>query len=254
MVRRQQRQTARRTRDTAGGPGPSLGPSRREQGKARTRSALIRAAERLIADGGTDASILQITEAADVGLGSFYNHFDSREALFGAAVDEALETVGKLLDQLGARLDDPAEVFAQSFRLTGRLLRREPALMHVALSEGPALMQTGKGLAPRARRDIEAGIRSGRFSFQHAELALAITVGAVLGLAELLRQSPRSDGDADTDVTAAALLTMLGVPRAEADEISRRPLPKGLTPALTRGSPAFGGRTSRYERSGVEGQ
>src|SRR5579864_9602445 len=118
MVRRQQRPTARRTEDKAAQQ-PSPGPSRREQGKARTRSALIRAAERLIADGRTDASILQITEAADVGLGSFYNHFDSREALFGAAVDEALETVGKLLDQLGARLDDPAEVFAQSFRLTG---------------------------------------------------------------------------------------------------------------------------------------
>ena len=31
--------------------------------------------------------VLEITQAADVGMGSFYNHFDSKEQLFQAAVN-----------------------------------------------------------------------------------------------------------------------------------------------------------------------
>jgi AcrR family transcriptional regulator len=74
--------------------------------------------------------ILEITQAADVGLGSFYNHFDSKEELFRAAVDDALGLFAAVLDELTANLDDPAHVFAQGFRLTGaaapRSARAEP--------------------------------------------------------------------------------------------------------------------------------
>ena len=41
--------------------------------KARTRAALIRAAQTLIAQGRMNVPILEITQAADVGMGSFYN-------------------------------------------------------------------------------------------------------------------------------------------------------------------------------------
>ena len=58
--------------------------SRLDRRKARTRQALIDAAVRLIAEGrGDRASIQEITEEADIGFGSFYNHFDSKEQLFG---------------------------------------------------------------------------------------------------------------------------------------------------------------------------
>jgi AcrR family transcriptional regulator len=44
---------------------------------------LIDAASGLIAEGrGERASIQEITGRADVGFGSFYNHFESKEQLF----------------------------------------------------------------------------------------------------------------------------------------------------------------------------
>src|ERR1700752_711064 len=94
--------------------------NRLERRKARTRAALISAAQGFIAAGNLNVPILEITQAADVGLGSFYNHFESKEELFEAAVEDVLELLGGLLDELTAGLDDPAEVFAQSFRLFGR--------------------------------------------------------------------------------------------------------------------------------------
>ena len=57
--------------------------SRLDRRRARTRQALIGAAARLIAEGrGERASIQEITEEADIGFGSFYNHFDNKEQLF----------------------------------------------------------------------------------------------------------------------------------------------------------------------------
>jgi AcrR family transcriptional regulator len=50
-----------------------------------------------------------------VGMGSFYNHFESKEQLFHAAVEEALDAHGALLDRLSADTDDPAEGLRAQF-------------------------------------------------------------------------------------------------------------------------------------------
>ena len=96
--------------------------SRLDRRKARTRQALIDAAVRLIAEGrGDRASIQEITEEADIGFGSFYNHFDSKEQLFATASEEVLERWGQLIDRASAGITDPAELFAVGTRITGRL-------------------------------------------------------------------------------------------------------------------------------------
>ena len=136
-------------------------PHRRDRRKAQTRAALVRAAQAFLRAGKTDVPILEITQAADVGMGSFYNHFDSKEQLFQAAVEDALDAHGALLDELTAGIDDPAEVFARSFRLTGRLHRRQPDLSKVLLRHGLAIADLGQGprppSAPRHRRGRPCG-------------------------------------------------------------------------------------------------
>src|SRR6188472_473447 len=125
--------------------------NRLDRRKARTRAALIRAAQMLIAEGRTNAPILEITQAADVGMGSFYNHFQTKEELYEAAVEAVMDGYGQLLDELTKDIEDPAEVFACSFRLTGRLQRREPELSLVFLNNVLRLLSANSGLAPRVR-------------------------------------------------------------------------------------------------------
>jgi AcrR family transcriptional regulator len=198
--------------------------NRLERRKQRTRAALIRAAQGFIAEGKLNAPVLEITQAADVGMGSFYNHFDSKEQLFEAALREIFELHGALLDRLPP-VDDPAETFARSFRLTGRLLRRRPQECQVLLNVGLASMLSDQGLAPRALRDIKAAVRAGRFHLLDAELALTLAAAALLGLGQLLHDQPgRDDADA-SDRLAESLLRVYGVPADEAEEICRRPLP-----------------------------
>ncbi|WP_106400656.1 TetR/AcrR family transcriptional regulator [Actinocorallia populi] len=209
-------------------------PNRLDRRKARTRAALVRAAQAFIAQGDVNVPILEITQAADVGLGSFYNHFDSREHLFDAAVEEALDQHGALLDELTAPLDDPAEIFAQAFRLTGRLHRRHPELSKVLLNNALTMISSAKGLAPRARRDIEAGMRTGRFTAVHdPDLSLAIAAGTTIALGHLLHEHPERDDASTTDRLAEDLLRVFGLSPAEAAEICHRPLP-GLAALLDR--------------------
>lgn len=205
---------------------PSQQPvSRLERRKQRTRAALIKAAKSFIAAGKLNVPVLEITQAADVGMGSFYNHFDSKEQLFDAAVAEVLDAHGALLDSLTSSLEDPAETFACSFRLTGRLFRRRPTESQIMLANGIALLSSDLGLAPRALRDIEAAVRAGRFTVEDPELALSVAGGALLGLGNLLRNQPDRDDEAAADAVTEDVLRLFGLPADEAREICRRPLP-----------------------------
>ncbi len=111
--------------------------SRGERRKARTRQMLIDAARVMLAGGtATEASIQEITDAADVGFGSFYNHFSTKSELFEAAVADVLEELGELFDRLSVDVGDAATAFAQSVRLTLRLCRSRPQISAVLVRHG----------------------------------------------------------------------------------------------------------------------
>jgi AcrR family transcriptional regulator len=205
--------------------GQPVANNRLERRKMRTRAALVRAAQSFIAAGKLNVPVLEITQAADVGMGSFYNHFDSKEELFQAAVNEALDELGAILDKLTAEGEDPAETFARSFRLVGRLFRRRPEMCRVLLSAGLTLISADRGLAPRALCDITLAVRAGRFTVDDPELALSVVGGALLALGQLLHDQPeRCDAEA-ADRATRGVLIMFGLPADEAEEICRRPLP-----------------------------
>jgi AcrR family transcriptional regulator len=199
--------------------------NRQERRKERTRLALVRAAQSFMAAGNLNVPILAITQAADVGMGSFYNHFDSKDELFRAALEEALDTLGALLDELTVHVDDPVQVFAQSFRLVGRWHRRNPELSRVLLNSRLALGGSKRGLTPRARRDIGDGAQAGRFTVRDPELAATIVGGTALALGQFLRDHPERDDADTTDQVTEDLLRMLGVSAREAQRACSLPLP-----------------------------
>ncbi len=206
--------------------------SRVERRKARTRAALVRAALDFVANGNVNAPVLEITQAADVGNGSFYNYFASKEELWSAAVDEALASVGAYLDTLTVGLDDPVEKFTQSFRLSGRLFRMEPQLSRVLLTAEAAVVASERGLAPRSRRDIESATKQGRFDVEDSELALALVSGTLLSMGRLLLEDSDRDEASTVDRTTVRVLRALGVPACEAEELCSKALPQSYRGAL----------------------
>jgi AcrR family transcriptional regulator len=200
-------------------------PNRLERRKKRTRAALIKAAQDFIAAGRLNVPVQDISHAADVGVGSFYNHFDSKEQLFQVAVNEVLDAHGAVLDALTADIEDPAEIFATNYRLSGRLLRRRPDMSRVLLNNGLALVTADRGMAPRAKRDIAAAAAAGRFQVSDPQLAVAMVGGALLGLAQLLHDEPDRDEAETTDQATEDVLRLLGLSRQQARRICQKPLP-----------------------------
>ena len=206
--------------------GTTAGPTRLDRRKARTRQALIDAAVRLIAEGrGDRASIQEITEAADIGFGSFYNHFESKEQLFETASTEVLERWGRMIDRATSGLTDPAEVFSTSLRLSARLGWTHPEVARFITGAGLDLLDVAGGLAPRALRDIQAGQAAGQFSVADANVALSAVAGGLIGLLRLHQRHPERVQESAVDELAEACLRLLGLPAAKARRLAGLPLP-----------------------------
>ena len=217
---------------------PSARAPRGERRKKETRARLLLAALRLMAAKGKDGvAINEITDAADVGFGSFYNHFESKEAIHAALVDWVFEQFANSLDQALAPTEDPAEIVSLSIRHTLLRAAREPLWGQFLIREGFSPSVLDRGLGNRLLRDIEKGVQAGRFVAEDLLITLAAVGGtalAAISFAVMFNPAgPQSEaltrhgftGEKWAERTAAACLTVLGLSRAEAETIAVRPLP-----------------------------
>ncbi len=205
-------------------------PTRLDRRKARTRGALVKAARSIISEGrAASASIQDITDTADIGFGSFYNHFDSKDELFRAAAQEVLEEWGDLIDGVTAPIEDPREVFAVSLRVSGRLAWTHDEIARVIVNHGFDFTDTDtdNGLAPRAFRDLQIAKDAGAIDIASVPLTLAMVGGAIIGVLRMRIEHPDIMTPNAADEMARQLLCMIGVPADEARELASRPLPAG---------------------------
>ena len=206
---------------------PSTG-NRFEKRRAETRQALIRAARQILAESGdTSASIQAIAERADVGFGSFYNHFESKADLFDAAVADALEEYATVTDELLRGVEDPAERVAGGVRISVRLAASHPEIAQILRHRGLAHIYSDRGLAERALHDVELGVAAGRFTVTDPIVALSALGGSLLALLELGYAQPDLDFERIAQTMAEMMLRMLGVPVDEARDVASRPCPGG---------------------------
>lgn len=210
----------------AGTVGPVSTPTRGARRRTATRAALVAAARGLLADHApAEVSIQSVTDAADVGFGSFYNHFESKTELFEVVVAEVLEEHGVLLDAVAGTLDDPAAVVAVSLRTSGRLALLSPETARILLRSGLAVVSAPTGLAPRALRNLRDGMAAGRFTAGDPRTAQVVIGGGLLGVLSAHLDSPAAELEAAVDELAELALRMLGLDPAEAAAIAHAPLP-----------------------------
>jgi len=183
--------------------------------RSRTRAALVRAAQEILAEGGGDGvSIQAIAERADVGFGSFYNHFQSKPELFATAYAEAFQAYVAWRDDQIPAGTDPVARFVMSVRLTGRLGLLHPELARVLTSRitqaapgdpGPA----GPGLRT-ALLDALAALNPGRTDPADTEGTVIAAAGAIDAILRATAHRPAHEHARLADGLARDLLRMLG--------------------------------------------
>jgi AcrR family transcriptional regulator len=188
--------------------------SRVARKRSLARQRLIDAAGQLIAEHGVEGLRLrELAERADIGFGSFYNHFDSKEELVEAVVAEHLGALTNAIiataaasatatgdgighghghgdgdrngngNSNGNGHDDPAETVAAAHRNFVRVAYEDPQLARliVQLDRADALLETATH--PHLTPLLEQGIASGRFSAGiDVEVAVSFIVGATIAV------------------------------------------------------------------------
>ena len=129
-------------------------PNRSSRRRAKSRAALIEAARETMSVKGVDATtIADITEAADLGFGTFYNHFKSKDEIVDAAMSDMVERLGDEIDELIAPIDDPFFAQIVAWHQVVSLAVSEPIWGWFVLRSSKTLNMLNEGLMVRFRRE-----------------------------------------------------------------------------------------------------
>ncbi|MCD2198250.1 TetR/AcrR family transcriptional regulator; helix-turn-helix transcriptional regulator [Actinomycetospora endophytica] len=169
--------------------------SRTERKKRLTRRRLIDAGRDLITVRGVGGiRIQELTERADVGLGSFYNYFPSKEDLVEAVVAESLAELAAATIPAEWDHEDPAEVAAAAFLRFIRLASDDPTFASLVVNLSNSETLFGVAVQPYARATLERGVEMGRFRLASMDVALSASIGGAFGLIRELLDGRHGSG------------------------------------------------------------
>ncbi len=137
-------------------------PGRLERRKARTRAAILEAASDLFRQQGyEDTAIQQIAERADIGVGTLYGYFVSKEDMlrevlklhseqaiqrYRATVDHATPSIDRLLTALNTFADyiaDNRSILQAAFQISGENIRGDEQPMEWLVAAYAAIVADG---------------------------------------------------------------------------------------------------------------
>jgi AcrR family transcriptional regulator len=185
---------------------------------ARTRRRLLDAAHSLIAEKSVaDLRIAELTDHAGVALGSFQNHFASKDELVEAVVREAVEALAAEIVEAPGADDDPAAVAIAALRRFVRLAYDDPEFCHLLVNLSRSEELFVESIRPYAETALTRAVNAGVFEIEDMDIAVTSIVAG--GLAVIRRIL-----DADIRLARITLLG-LGVSPEQARQLSRLPLP-----------------------------
>jgi AcrR family transcriptional regulator len=194
--------------------------TRSERQRLRTRRLLLDAGRTLIAAKGVAGLRIQdITEEADVALGSFYNYFQSKEEILEAVITESLSDLTSAIITNADDSTDPAEVVAVANLRVIQLAYDEPDFARLIVNIGHSEALFGDAVHPYARIAVERGIESGRFVVADLEVLLTAVIGGAFALIREILDGRH--GEHAHQAFARHVLASLGLPPKEAEAIVR---------------------------------
>ena len=121
--------------------------------RMQTRAKLLAAARQVFAAHGyQDVSVADITEAADVGVGTFYLHFGDKDAVFHTLIEEGLQSIRQqVLAEIAAE-DAPSLPLA--IQAIFRQCYAERELLRIALS-GEGLRGQRRSVPERMAQEFQ---------------------------------------------------------------------------------------------------
>lgn len=205
---------------------PDAPMGRRDRRKAEAKRRLLSAARQAIAQSGiASVRISDVTALADLGFGTFYSYFESKEALVDAVVKEVLSGLGSTIGGAALEFDDPTEAASASYRRFLRFGRDEPQLAKIIVELDRANDVFEDAVRPWAREILERGQELGRFDIPNVELCLTSVAASALATIRGILSGHIEPGPATESSGAEMMLRAFGVDPAAARRLAYRELP-----------------------------
>lgn len=199
---------------------------RRDRRKAEARRRLLDAARQLIADGGVKGlRISDVTERADLGFGTFYTYFETKDALIEAVVAEAVTQLASTIGGAALEIADPAEAASVSYRRFLRFSVDEPQLARVLIELDRAGDIFESAINPWGRETLERGRVTGRFDISDIELGLTSVAAAALAAIRAILAGRLDPGPTTESSGAEMMLRAFGLEADAARSIAQKDLP-----------------------------
>ncbi len=142
----------------------------------RNRARILEAAQVEFAESGGGAQIDAIAARAGVGVGTFYRHFPTKEALVDQLVRERFEAMAA--DAAAAlEVGDPWTAFSGLLHACGERCELDAGTQHLFLAVGPDAAErlaVETGLQGRSQQLIDRGVAAGvvRADFRAEEIGM----------------------------------------------------------------------------------
>jgi AcrR family transcriptional regulator len=199
--------------------------TRTERRRRPYRQALIEAGYQVIARKGIDsATISEIAEFADVGAGTVYNYFASKDELAVCVMDLVMDRLAQRIESVTNGFTDPAQVYAFGIRNVMKAATTDQRWRWLLRRSEVIAGAMYRVMGPYAIRDIRNAVLAGRYRVEDPELAWRQATHAIVGFSAAVCDKNILPGKMDEAVVN--LLGMVGVKRDEAWEIARRPCPE----------------------------
>jgi AcrR family transcriptional regulator len=202
--------------------------TRTAQRQRRTRVRLLSAGYDLMSRVGVDATAInEVTDRADVGFGTFYNYFESKEVLAAEVLDCVIDNMGKRNDLVTHDLgeSDPLRIVANSVRLVAREMLRDPMWRWWVANAGRLVDRMREGFRPYGHRDFHAAMRQGQFDLIGGDVEYAwghVNWLIVAGVSDILGGHHPASAERHL---GEAILRVLGAPPDGAAAAVRTDLP-----------------------------
>lgn len=116
-------------------------PTRFDRRREKTRADLLDAAERVIARKGYhDTRIADIATDADVGLGTFYLHFKTKNEIFIELIANGAQSLREMLAAAKAGFDSPADMLRITISTILDAAAESPESFRIVFGHSPAFL------------------------------------------------------------------------------------------------------------------
>jgi AcrR family transcriptional regulator len=153
------------------------GPNRFERRREKTRVELLEAAERVIARKGYhNTRIADIASEADVGLGTFYLHFKTKNEIFIELIDYGAGHLREELVEAKVGIHDPAEKLRITINTILDAAAQAPESFRIVFGHGPAfldlMVRVHQTFIDDLRIDLEPAIGSQADAVAHLTIGM----------------------------------------------------------------------------------